>query len=49
MKAVAVVPASQEVKLVEHPEPAVASPTEVKLQMLEVGVCGTDKEIAAFE
>ncbi len=49
MKAVAVVPASQEVKLVEHPEPAVASPTEVKLRMLEVGVCGTDKEIAAFE
>lgn len=49
MKAVAVVPSEQEITLVEHPEPIINSPTEVKLRMLEVGVCGTDKEIARFE
>lgn len=49
MKAVAVFPASREIKLVEHEEPRLASPTEVKLRVLEVGVCGTDKEISTFE
>jgi len=49
MKAVAVFPESKEVKLVEHDEPNISSPTEVKLRVLEVGVCGTDKEICAFE
>jgi len=29
-------------------EPRISSPTEVKLRMLEVGVCGTDREIASF-
>ena len=49
MKAVAVLPAPREVKLIDHPEPAIGNPAEVKLRMLEVGVCGTDKEICAFE
>ena len=49
MKAVAVFPAERKVRLIDHPEPAIASPTEVKLRMLEVGVCGTDREICAFE
>lgn len=49
MKAVAVFPASKEIKLVEHPEPNISKPIEVKLRMLETGVCGTDKEIARFE
>lgn len=49
MKAVAVFPEAKEVKLVEHVEPHISSPTEVKLRVLEVGVCGTDKEICAFE
>lgn len=49
MKAVAVFPESKEIKLVEHDEPNISSPTEVKLRVLEVGVCGTDKEICAFE
>ncbi len=49
MKAVAVVPAKREVKLIDHTEPKLSAPTHVKLRMLEVGVCGTDKEICAFE
>ncbi|HZG53295.1 MAG TPA: alcohol dehydrogenase catalytic domain-containing protein, partial [Pyrinomonadaceae bacterium] len=49
MKAVAVFPEAKEIKLVEHEEPRLSSPTEVKLRVLEVGICGTDKEICAFE
>ena len=49
MKAIAVFPATHEVKLIEHEEPRITRPTEVKLRMLEVGICGTDKEICSFE
>lgn len=48
MKAVAVVPRKREVRLIEQEEPRVSLPTEVKLRMLEVGICGTDREICAF-
>jgi len=46
---VAVFPAQRTVRLVDHPEPAITTPTEVKVRMLEVGVCGTDREIVAFQ
>lgn len=49
MKAVAVIPAKHEVRLIDHQPPKCSTPTDVKLRMLEVGVCGTDKEICAFE
>ncbi|HZH89223.1 MAG TPA: glucose 1-dehydrogenase [Pyrinomonadaceae bacterium] len=49
MKAVAVFPEAKEIKIVEHEEPRLFAPTEVKLRVLEVGVCGTDKEICAFD
>lgn len=49
MKAVAVFPDKREVRIVEHPEPHIESAGEVKLRMLDVGICGTDKEIVAFE
>ncbi|HEX8127944.1 MAG TPA: glucose 1-dehydrogenase [Pyrinomonadaceae bacterium] len=49
MKAVAVFPEAKEIKIIEHEEPRLSSPTEVKLRVLEVGICGTDKEICAFE
>lgn len=38
MKAVAAVPATQELKLVAYAEPRLTAPTEVKLRVLEVGV-----------
>src|SRR5438045_3142357 len=49
MKAVAVFPGAREVKLIERDSPRLASATDVKLRMLEVGICGTDREIAAFQ
>jgi threonine dehydrogenase-like Zn-dependent dehydrogenase len=49
MKAIAVFPAKQEVKLINHPEPAIEQPTQVKLKMRSVGICGTDREIWNLE
>jgi len=49
MKAVAVRPSRREVGLVEHEMPALTSPTEARVRILDVGVCGTDREICAFD
>lgn len=49
MKAIAVTPSKRSVGIIDQPEPKISSPTDVKLRMLEAGVCGTDKEICAFE
>jgi len=49
MKAIAVTPGNKTVGIIDQPEPKISSPTDVKLRMLEAGVCGTDKEICAFE
>jgi threonine dehydrogenase-like Zn-dependent dehydrogenase len=49
MKAVAVFPKSRQVRVLEDaPEPRLRSSTEVRVRTLEVGVCGTDKEIINF-
>jgi glucose 1-dehydrogenase len=48
MKAVAVYPGRREVKVIDIREPGKPAPGQVKLRMLEVGVCGTDKEICAW-
>jgi len=48
MKAGAVFPGKRKIEVVALDEPRISSPTEVKLRMLEVGVCGTDREIASF-
>src|SRR5262245_803598 len=49
MKAIAVIPQNREVQLIECDAPAITAPTQVRLRMLDVGVCGTDREICAFE
>ncbi len=49
MKAIAVFPEQRQINLIDHPEPDLGSPTDVKLRMLEVGICGTDREICTFE
>lgn len=49
MKAVAVVPELREVRLVDLEEPVPSGPHDVKIRILEVGVCGTDREICRFE
>jgi threonine dehydrogenase-like Zn-dependent dehydrogenase len=49
MNAIAMFPKTGEVKLIAHPEPQITTPTQVKLKMLDVGVCGTDREIWSRE
>jgi threonine dehydrogenase-like Zn-dependent dehydrogenase len=49
MKAVAVTPSKRSVGIIDLPQPEISSATDVKLLMLEAGVCGTDREICAFE
>jgi glucose 1-dehydrogenase len=49
MKAIAVLPGARDLQLVELEPPRITLPTQVKLRMLDVGVCGTDREICAFE
>ena len=49
MRAIAVKPATKQIDLIDQPEPKIAHPNQVKLRMLEAGVCGTDREICAFE
>jgi threonine dehydrogenase-like Zn-dependent dehydrogenase len=48
MKAGAVFPRQRKVEVVALDEPKISSSTQVKLRMLEVGVCGTDREICHF-
>jgi len=49
MKAIAVVPGRREVKLMDIERPKLGSPSEVMLRILDVGVCGTDREICSFQ
>ncbi len=49
MKAVCVTPATHAIGIIDHPMPTLTTPTAVKLRMLDVGICGTDKEICAFD
>jgi threonine dehydrogenase-like Zn-dependent dehydrogenase len=49
MRAVAVYPAKREVRVVDHPEPKITSGTQARMRVLDVGVCGTDRDIVSFE
>lgn len=49
MKAVAVFPGSREVRVVEADFPRLTRPDQVTMRMLDIGICGTDKEICSFE
>ncbi len=50
MKAAAVFPDKKTLAVVnDFPEPKLDSPTSVKVRVLNVGVCGTDREIASFQ
>lgn len=49
MKAVAVWRERRRIAVEERPAPPLATPTSVRLRMLDVGVCGTDAEICRFE
>lgn len=47
MKAIAVSPGKPGAFLVEREEPQIQSPDDIKVQILDVGICGTDREEAA--
>lgn len=49
MQAIAAFPEEKRIALVEHPEPVMRTDTEVTVRMIDVGICGTDREIARFE
>jgi threonine dehydrogenase-like Zn-dependent dehydrogenase len=50
MKAVAVFPANKQFQVIgDFPEPRIESPKQIKLRMLDVGICGTDKDIVSFQ
>jgi threonine dehydrogenase-like Zn-dependent dehydrogenase len=47
MKAVALTPGTTIMRLIDLDEPAATAPDEVKVRILRVGICGTDREEAA--
>ena len=49
MKAVAIVPGTGELHLIETDPPVITSTTQVLVQVLQVGVCGTDRAVARGE
>ncbi len=49
MKAVAVFPDQKQYRVIDHPEPRIEKPTQARLRILDVGICGTDKEIVSFQ
>jgi glucose 1-dehydrogenase len=49
MKAVAVFPEGRNVMVVDKERPRLAEPDDVILHILDIGICGTDKEICSFE
>jgi glucose 1-dehydrogenase len=48
MKAVAVNPSQREVRLIDQPSPQLAADDQLLIRSLEVGICGTDREICSF-
>jgi glucose 1-dehydrogenase len=49
MKALAIFPKEKEIKIIEVKTPRINRSDQIKLKMLEVGICGTDREISSFE
>jgi threonine dehydrogenase-like Zn-dependent dehydrogenase len=49
MQVVVALPGARELRLVERPEQWVLGPHHARVRVLDVGVCGTDREIARFE
>jgi threonine dehydrogenase-like Zn-dependent dehydrogenase len=48
-KAIAVVPRTHELKLIDVEPPEINSSTQAKIRMLDIGVGGTDREICAYQ
>ncbi|MCU0431595.1 MAG: glucose 1-dehydrogenase [Cytophagaceae bacterium] len=46
MKSISTVPGSKVLQLVDRQEPQLTAPDEIKLKITQIGICGTDREIA---
>jgi threonine dehydrogenase-like Zn-dependent dehydrogenase len=46
MHAIAITPGTKNLRLVERPEPRIDAPDAVKMAVVRVGICGTDREEA---
>ena len=44
MKALSITPGKGDLKIIDISEPKIQFPDEVKLKVLQVGICGTDHE-----
>jgi threonine dehydrogenase-like Zn-dependent dehydrogenase len=44
MKAISIVPGTKNVSLAERTEPQITNSKQIKLKVLQVGICGTDRE-----
>jgi glucose 1-dehydrogenase len=44
MKAIAIVPGTKKLQLVDRREPDISQPDEIKIEVIRVGICGTDRE-----
>ncbi len=49
MKAVAVFPGKRAVDIIDHPEPKITGTMQAKMRVLDIGICGTDREITSFQ
>ncbi len=47
MKAISITAGTTNLRLIDRPEPAIEAPDEVKVSVLRVGICGTDREEAS--
>ena len=47
MKAISIKPGTTSVQLVDRPEPKISAPDDVKVKVIRVGICGTDREETA--
>jgi glucose 1-dehydrogenase len=47
MNAIALKPGTTKVHLVDRPEPQISAPDDIKLRVIRVGICGTDREEAS--
>jgi threonine dehydrogenase-like Zn-dependent dehydrogenase len=48
MRAVGVIPAKRQVGILSHFPSSISADTQVKVRTIEVGICGTDREICSF-
>ena len=48
MRALAVFPSRRELRIIDVPPPALKNDRDVLVRVREVGICGTDREIASF-